>query len=176
MGNKNSAAQAQETQQSDDENSPSSNKSGVYLAQPFQEELVQTFQSKAIQNQFELFQAKMISSHNETISQDDQRRHALHRELTKWRDHNAQVQSSLDERMDAARAKFSDTEVGLRYDLGKMEETIKNKVPKFGNTANACLDSRAELTRCYNGVNDVRKCDGFVEAYERCAKQTVMSS
>lgn len=72
----------------------------------------------------------MISSHNETISQDDQRRHALHRELTKWRDHNAQVQSSLDERMDAARAKFSDTEVGLRYDLGKMEETIKNKVPK----------------------------------------------
>lgn len=36
MGNKNSAAQAQETQQSDDENSPSSNKSGVYLAQPFQ--------------------------------------------------------------------------------------------------------------------------------------------
>ena len=72
----------------------------------------------------------MITSHNEAMSQDDQRRHALQRELTKWREHNTQVQSSFDERMDTVRAKFSDTEVGLRYDLGKMEDTMKNKVPK----------------------------------------------
>jgi len=179
MGNRNSAAnatQAQEKQQTNDENSPSSDTSGVYLNQNFQEEIVQTFQSKAIQNQFELFQAKMITSHNEAMSQDDQRRHALQRELTKWREHNTQVQSSFDERMDTVRAKFSDTEVGLRYDLGKMEDTMKNKVPKFGNTENACIDTRVELAKCYNGVDDVRKCDGFVEALERCANQAVISS
>merc|ERR1740124_1533657 len=63
-----------------------------------------------------------------------------------------------------------------RYDLGKMEDTMKNKVPKFGNPENACIDTRVELAKCYNGVDDVRKCDGFVEALERCANQAVISS
>jgi len=47
---------------------------------------------------------------------------------------------------------------------------------QFGNTENACIDTRVELAKCYNGVDDVRKCDGFVEALERCANQAVISS
>lgn len=179
MGNKNSVAntsQEQETQQHNDQNNRSSDISGVFLAQNFQEEIVQTFQSKAIQKEFELFQAKMITSHNETVSRDDQQRQVLQRDLNTWREGNAQMQTSLDERIDAVRAKFSDTEVGFKYDLGKMEETMKKKARKLGNTENACINSRNELARCFNEVKDVRICDGFVEALERCAQKMVTSS
>jgi len=81
----------------------------------------------------------------------------------------------LDDRVDALNAKFSDLQAAVRYDVGKLENKVGN-VPKFGK-GDQCLDVRGALVRCYKEQEkgDVRKCDGIMDAMERCVKQAVIA-
>jgi len=174
MGNRNSTHVAKENKNAA-EDTPAENNSGVFLTQDFQSDIIQAFQSKTLQQQFQKLQTNILTSYNESISEDELRREKLQRDLIKWRDENTHVHKQLNERMDDIRAKFSDMEVSLRYDLGKIEEK-KNIAPKFETDGKTCLNERVELTNCYKEVDDLLKCDGFIEGFERCIKKTVMST
>jgi hypothetical protein len=136
-------------------------------------EIVNSFQSEVLQTQWEKLQAKILTNHNERVTQAEARNAAVEEELTKWRNHNEVVQNSLDQKIDELKAKFADSSVAIAYDVGKLEEKIGNS-PKFGSNE-ACSDVRISLTSCYNGTDDIRKCDEIVKAMERCAKQTIMA-
>ena len=120
-------------------------------------------------------QSNIITSHNQRLTQHQERRLNLAKELNQWRQHNQQVQSSLDSKIEDLRAKFSDEEASIRFDVGKLEKKLQN-VPKFGSTNNACIQLRMEVASCLKDSKDSRSCNGFVEALERCTKQTVVSS
>ena len=46
---------------------------------------------------------------------------------------------------------------------------------QFGGE-NSCFSERSDLVSCYKNKSDTRECDAFVQAMERCAKQSVMGS
>lgn len=140
----------------------------------FPADIVQSFQSEALKTQWEKLQAKILMNHKDRITQDQVRKAQVQEELSQWRKHNDAVHASLDQKLDDLRAKFSDAQVAVSYDVGKLEQRLE-KVPKFGGKDGACLDVRMALVNCFKGVEDVRECDDVLYAMERCVKQTVIA-
>lgn len=140
----------------------------------FSADIVQSFQSEALKTQWEKLQAKILMNHKDRITQDQVRKAQVQEELSQWRKHNDAVHASLDQKLDDLRAKFSDAQVAVSYDVGKLEQRLE-KVPKFGGKDGACLDVRMALVNCFKGVEDVRECDDVLYAMERCVKQTVIA-
>jgi hypothetical protein len=150
------------------------NKSQPTIHLYFPAEIVQSFQSEALKTQWEKLQAKILLNHKDRITQDEVRKAQVQEEIRQWRKHNDAVHEALDRKLDELRAKFSDSQVAVSYDVGKLEEKL-GKVPKFGGKDTACLDVRMALVNCLKDVTDVRECDGVLQVVERCVKQTVIA-
>ena len=133
------------------------------------------FQSKHLQEEWENQQRAILAARSERIAQDEQRRQGLENELNLFRARNAETQSKLDGKIDAARLRFADLEVALKYDIDAMEKKHLGKGPKAeGVQSQPCVGLRTDLAACFKETDDVRKCDGYVEALERCVKKEVV--
>ena len=138
-------------------------------------EILQTFQSQALQTEWEKVQTKILTNQQQRVEEDDVRKVRLEENLTKWRAQNEAVQKTLDDKIASCRQAFNDAQTAMQVDLTDMEGQM-NKVPKFGGGDDACFEFRKSLTNCYKEASDGRKCDDLVNAMEMCVKKTVMSS
>lgn len=182
MGNRNSTSIGSSSQpqiiskeEPLDESITTVTSSGVFLSNQLQADIVQSFQSEALQTQWEKLQAKILTNHRERITQDEIRKAQVQEEIQKWRKHNDAVHASLDQKLDELRAKFTDAKVAITYDVEKLEGKL-GKVPKFGGTDGACLDVRMAVSNCFKGEKDVRQCDDVLGVLENCVKKTVTAS
>lgn len=144
----------------------------MYLA-----EIVNAFQTSNLQAEWEKLQTKIITSHNERVITAAEHIGQIQNELSQWRQHNEEVQSSLNNSLDSLNAKFADKEVELQFNVDQLEKRI-GSVPVFGQEKGTgmCLDERTKLMNCYsNKSGDIRDCDDIVKAMERCTKKAVVS-
>jgi len=151
--------------------------SGVFLANELQTEIVNAFQTSNLQAEWEKLQTKIITSHNERVITAAEHIGQIQNELSQWRQHNEEVQSSLNNSLDSLNAKFADKEVELQFNVDQLEKRI-GSVPVFGQEKGTgmCLDERTKLMNCYsNKSGDIRDCDDIVKAMERCTKKAVVS-
>ncbi|GFH48220.1 hypothetical protein CTEN210_04696 [Chaetoceros tenuissimus] len=151
--------------------------SGVFLANELQTEIVNAFQTSNLQAEWEKLQTKIITSHNERVITAAEHIGQIQNELAQWRQHNEEVQSSLNNTLDSLNAKFADKEVELQFNVDQLEKRI-GSVPVFGQEKGTgmCLDERTKLMNCYsNKSGDIRDCDDIVKAMERCTKKAVVS-
>lgn len=132
-----------------------------------------SFQSEVLKTQWEKMQARILTNHEDRVTQIEARNVHVEEELTKWRNHNEKVQNLLDQKREELKSKFEDSAFAIEHDVGKLEKKIGNS-PKFGGDE-ACSEIRISLASCYKGTDDVRKCDEIVKAMERCAKKTIMA-
>jgi hypothetical protein len=156
----------------------------ITLTFPLAAEIVNAFQSSALQTQWEKLQTSIITSHNERITDTNTHLTHIQNEITQWRTHNNAVQSTLDEKLDSLNSKFADKQVEVGYDVQQLEKRI-GKVPVFGEErgTGVCLEERMGLIDCYNrnkskrgnGNGNGNVCDEIVKAMERCAKKAVMA-
>ena len=135
------------------------------------------FQSKHLKEEWEKRQRAILASRNERIAEDERRRVGLEQELSMFRAQNADVQAKLDAKIDSASSRFADLQVELQYEVDRVEKKLGQGGPKgAGGAAAPCVELRSELAACFREVADVRRCDGYVEALERCVKVEVVKA
>ena len=84
-------------------------------------------------------------------------------------------QPELDAKVDSANARFADLQVELQYEVDRVEKKVGQGGPKGADGAAApCVALRANLAACFREADDVRKCDGYIDALERCVKVEVV--
>ena len=134
------------------------------------------FQSKHLKEEWEKRQRAILASRNKRIAEDERRRVGLEQELNVFRAQNADVQAKLDAKIDSASARFADLQVELRYEADRVEKKLGQGGPRgaAGGAAPPCVELRSELAACFREADDVRRCDGYVEALERCVKVEVV--
>ena len=133
------------------------------------------FQSKHLKEEWENRQRAILASRNERIAEDERRRVGLEQELNVFRARNAETQAKLDAKVDSANARFADLQVELQYEVDRVEKKVGQGGPKGADGAAApCVTLRADLAACFREADDVRKCDGYIEALERCVKVEVV--
>mmetsp|Transcript_13694 Transcript_13694/g.28198 ORF Transcript_13694/g.28198 Transcript_13694/m.28198 type:complete len:178 (-) Transcript_13694:206-739(-) len=176
MGNRASSQKQPEAGTADARNDDQSatEESGVYLSKDFQEKVLKDFQSKVLKEEWESRQRNIMIASNERIARDEQRKAELDQKLEVWKDHNTNVHAQLDSKVDSLKARFTDLEVELRYDVSRLESTSLGLGPKFGR-GEACVSARADLAACLKETDDFMKCDRFIDILEHCTKKTVMS-
>lgn len=174
MGNKNSSPQ--NNSNNSDLNVSAESTSGVFLSDQLQADLVSSFQSSILQQQWNLLQTDILSRRNERLSKEVDRKVQVEEELMKWRAQNEQLQANLDDSMDTLKAKFNDLAVSMQYDTNKLVNSIGKSMNKKGKAQDSCVDIRSALVSCCKQVQDLRKCDAEVAALEQCVKNVVMSS
>ena len=146
-------------------------------------EIVNAFQSSALQTQWEKLQTSIITSHNERVTTTNEQIAHIQNELAQWRQHNSAVQSTLDDKLDSLNSSFADKEVEVGYNVQQLEKRVGN-VPVFGEEkgTGVCLEERMGLVNCFkssrsdNAKSDAwNGCEEMVEAMERCTKKAVIS-
>ena len=133
------------------------------------------FQSKHLKEEWENRQRSILASRNKRIAEDERRRIGLEHELNVFRARNAETQAKLDAKIDSSSARFADLEVELQFEVDRVEKKVGQGGPKGADGAVApCVALRADLASCFREADDVRKCDGYIEAMERCVKVEVV--
>jgi len=150
---------------------------GVFLTKNLQNELVQSFQSKVMNELWEERLSETIQRSNERMEDDRRRRESLDTMVKKHRLMNAKIHNSLDSDVDSLRAKFADSVVEFRFDAGSIEGRLGPGPMTGGAVENIkgvppCSEERIDLTRCQKG--GAYNCDGFIQLLERCATSTVI--
>ena len=135
---------------------------------------MEDFQSTHLKEEWENRQRAILAARSERIAKDEERRAGLEAELNLFRARNADTQSKLDARIDAASARFADLEVEMKYDIDRLEKKIGSGPKITDGKAAPCLTLRSDLASCFREADDVRKCDGFMEALERCVRMEVV--
>lgn len=146
----------------------------IFASQHDVAKVMNEFQSKHLKEEWEKRQRAILASRNERIAEDERRRVGLEQELNVFRAQNADVQSKLDAKIDSASARFADLQVELQYEADRVEKKLGQSGPKGAGGAAPCVEVRSELAACFREANDVRRCDGYVEALERCVKVEVV--
>ena len=134
------------------------------------------FQSKHLKEEWENRQRAILASRNERIAEDERRRVGLEQELNVFRARNAETQAKLDAKIDSASARFADLQVELQYEVDRVEKKVGQGGPKGADgAATPCVSLRADLAACFREADDVRKCDEYIDALERCVKVEVVN-
>lgn len=143
----------------------------VYLSEDLQAKIVGDFQSKNLKDEWESRQRSILAASNERVARDEQRRAELDQKLGVWRSQNESTQSQLDTKIDGLNSRFADLSVEIQHDASRIERKIGAN-PKFGR-GDICLNARAQVSACLKECDNIRKCDGFVDILENCAKKAV---
>lgn len=180
MGNKQSNPEVQEdVMRNDNESnnelsSSDSSSSGVFLSEALQADVVNSFQSSVLQQQWQSLQSDIIKRHYSREANENARKDQVEEELLKWRAQNNQIQTHLDDSIDSLNAKFNDLSVEMQFNTDKLLNTIVPNHDKKTQAKDACVDVRTALVTCYNQVQDIRKCDDVVATLEQCVKNTII--
>jgi hypothetical protein len=177
MGNKQSSSSLQDDNElnalSSSDTSSSSSSSGVFLSEALQADVVSSFQSSVLQQQWQSLQSDIIKRHHSREAMENARKDQVEEELLKWRAQNHKIQTHLDDSIDSLNAKFNDLTVELEFNTNKLLRTIQGDNKKT-QSKDACVDIRSALVTCYNQVQDMRKCDDVVVTLEQCVKNAII--
>mmetsp|Transcript_22005 Transcript_22005/g.47956 ORF Transcript_22005/g.47956 Transcript_22005/m.47956 type:complete len:167 (-) Transcript_22005:125-625(-) len=148
----------------------------IFLSEDLQSKVMADFQSAHLKEEWENRQRAILAARSERIAEDERRRAGLEAELKLFRVRNAETQAKLDAKIDDASARFADLQIELKYDVDRLEKKLGSgpKVKGSDDAAAPCLTLRSDLAACFRDADDVRKCDGFVEALERCVRMEVV--
>jgi hypothetical protein len=180
MGNKQSNPTVQEdvmrnnNESNNGLSSSDSSSSGVFLSEALQADVVNSFQSSVLQQQWQSLQSDIMKRHYSREATENARKDQVEEELLKWRAQNNQIQTHLDDSIDSLNAKFNDLSVEMQFNTDKLLNTIVPKDDKKTQAKDACVDVRTALVTCYNQVQDIRKCDDVVATLEQCVKNTII--
>lgn len=153
--------------------SPSS-ASGVFLSEALQADVVNSFQSSILQQQWESLQSDILQRHSSREASEHARKEQVEEELLKWRAQNQKIQTYLDDSIDALNAKFNDCSVEMQFNTDKLLKRIQGDNKATRQAKDACVDIRTALVTCYNQVQDIRKCDDVVVTLEQCVKHAIL--
>ena len=82
------------------------------------------------------------------------------------------VQKKLEDDMDDRRSRLADLCMEVEHDIDKLRDRYVPDGIETKMSMGACLDVRAELTRCYNALGDDGKgggeCRVFIQKLDRC--------
>mmetsp|Transcript_6815 Transcript_6815/g.9821 ORF Transcript_6815/g.9821 Transcript_6815/m.9821 type:complete len:175 (+) Transcript_6815:52-576(+) len=171
MGNRNCTAKVSAGSQ-DGTSDAAEGGSGVFLAQEFQQELIHSFETKILKEQWNKRQSEILKSTNARTAAETQRRLRFESEYNQWKKQNSETHSNLDKDIDEFRARFADAAASLKWDVGKLESKAGKSV-QFGKD-NACVNARIDVAECLREENDVRKCNEILKIMENCTKQNVV--
>mmetsp|Transcript_9290 Transcript_9290/g.10270 ORF Transcript_9290/g.10270 Transcript_9290/m.10270 type:complete len:174 (-) Transcript_9290:81-602(-) len=149
--------------------------SGFFLADGLQSKIMQEFQSKLLQDEWEKHQKYVIAKGNKRRLEEFQTKEYIVQKLNEFRPQNDLQQSQLDQRIDELRAKFSDITTASKFDAARLHERMTSQKIFAGETP--CLIDRTNVTLCLseNHGKESNKCNDFITALENCAQRTIVT-
>mmetsp|Transcript_15030 Transcript_15030/g.31532 ORF Transcript_15030/g.31532 Transcript_15030/m.31532 type:complete len:167 (-) Transcript_15030:407-907(-) len=147
--------------------------SGVYLTKDLQVQINNDFESHILNTEWNKYRSLFLQRHQERATSESLRQAEMQQKIEELGRQAKLVNDKLDETIDAIKSKMVDLQVEVDYDVKRLSDKFEGDVPP---SEGKCLDTRAELARCYNTLSDSKECQVFAQKLEKCVTELLAAS
>ncbi|KAL7461763.1 hypothetical protein ACHAXS_002169, partial [Conticribra weissflogii] len=149
------------------------NKCKFYKIIPSIVQINNDFESYILNTEWNKYRSLFLHRHQERATSDSLRQAEMQQKIEELEKQAKMVHEQLDEAIDGIKSKIVDLQVEVDYDVKRLSEKFEGGVPP---SEGKCLDTRAELARCYNTLSDSKECHVFAQKLEKCVTEALASS
>ena len=118
------------------------------------------FESRILNAEWDKYRASHLERHLRRESQTSSRLNEMREKSKALTEKSMIVQKKLEDDMDDRRSRLADLCMEVEHDIDKLRDRYVPDGIETKMSMGACLDVRAELTRCYNALGDDGKGGG----------------